>query len=349
MFLNKISLINFRSFPELSINDFIRVNCLVGENGSGKTNFLEGLYLLSSNRGFRTGDRKELTYRNSDGFFLQGDFDDGEIIERAISDKKKKLTLSTHPILANELRTYNPIVAFSPNDIFLSTGSSDTRRRFFDAAISLRDSEYAEHLAIYERSLRQRNASLKKDPKHADIWNEHLIIHGAKLIEKRLAFAKLLIPKIEALYFELSGGNASLRYFNNFKVTANTEESMKEAFLQSKQDDLKRKHTSKGPHRDDILIFIDNLPASKSGSQGQNRTLSFALKIGSVEIIQNTLGRKPILLIDDALLEVDPSKRIRIFQKLYSLGFQLFFTGTTNEFFDFIPKDIEKKFIYFPN
>ncbi|MGL4394222.1 MAG: DNA replication/repair protein RecF [Brevinema sp.] len=346
MFLEKLHAIDFRSFEDLSLTDLQKVNCLIGENGSGKTNALEAIYLLSSNRGFRTGDRKELTRRNADGFFLQGSFD-GELIERMISEKKKKLTASGLTIPANELRTYNPIVAFSPNDIFLATGSSDTRRRFFDAAIALRDSEYADHLAIYERAIRQRNASLKKDPANCDLWNEHIITHGAKIIEKRLAFVKLLIPRVEALYLELAKGYAYLKYFNNFKLGANIEQSLKDALEQNKSEDLRRKHTTKGPHRDDISIFINDLPADKSGSQGQNRALAFALKIGSVEIIEQTLGRKPILLIDDALLEVDNTRRKNIFQKLNSLDLQLFFTGTSPEFFDFIPEDIPKKIINF--
>ncbi|MGL4561901.1 MAG: DNA replication/repair protein RecF [Brevinema sp.] len=346
MFLEQLHVVNFRSFKELSIDSFEQVNCLIGENGSGKTNLLEAIYLLSSNRGFRTSDRKELAYRSSDGFFLKGIFD-GEEIERIITEKKKKLVISSNPITANELRTYNPIVAFSPNDIFLATGSSDTRRRFFDAAIALRDSEYNDHLSIYERALRQRNASLKKDPLNADMWNEPMIIHGAKLIEKRISFVKQLIPKVEELYFSLANGNAHLKYFNNFKLGSDIQASLKKAIEQNKSEDLQRKHTNKGPHRDDISIFIDDLPAAKSGSQGQNRTLSFALKIGSVEIIEKTLGRKPILLIDDALLEVDLLKRKNIFNKLYSLGLQLFFTATTEEFFDFIPTNIPKKIIKF--
>ncbi|MGL4388920.1 MAG: DNA replication/repair protein RecF, partial [Brevinema sp.] len=116
---------------------------------------------------------------------------------------------------------------------------------------------------------------------------------------------------------------------------------------QNKSHDLRRKHTTKGPHRDDISIFINDLPADKSGSQGQNRALAFALKIGSVEIIEQTLSRRPILLIDDALLEVDNTRRRNIFQKLYSLDLQLFFTGSSTEFFDFIPKNILKKMIEF--
>ena len=119
-------------------------------------------------------------------------------------------------------------------------------------------------------------------------------------------------------------------------MSQNIEEALQNALKQSKSEDLRRKHTSKGPHRDDITLLINNLPAAKSGSQGQNRTLSFALKIGAVEIIEETLGSKPILLIDDALLEVDPKRRQYIFDKFYHSGLQLFFTGTTKEFFSFI-------------
>lgn len=346
MFLEQLKLINFRSFEESIHSSFSQVNCLIGENGAGKTNFLEGIYLLSSNKGFRTGDKKELTLKDADGFFIQGVFN-GETIERVISERKKSLTLSEESISANKLRTYNPIVTFAPSDIFLATGSAETRRRFFDAAIALRDDSYSDYLSAYERAIRQRNASLKKDPKHADIWNGAIIQNGAKVIEKRLEFVKLLIPKVEHLYQEFAEETATLKYFNNFKVFQPIEKAIEEALHQSKAEDFRRKHTSKGLHRDDITLLVKGLPAAKSGSQGQNRSLAFALKIGAVEIIEDTLGRKPILLIDDALLELDPKKRKRIFHKLYSSGLQLFLTGTTEEFFHFmeIPEEIKK--IYF--
>lgn len=338
MYLEQLKFIRFRSFAELLLKDFAPVNCFIGENGSGKTNILEGIYLLSSGRGFRTSVLKELALRDTDGFYLGGVFD-GEKIEKLASENKKKLTVSEREIGVHELRTYNPIVVFNPGDIFLASGSSEVRRRFFDSAIALRDPSYTPHLLTYERALRQRNASLKKDPRNAGLWDSILIQSGAELIKKRIAFAKLLVPKIEALYGELAGGKASLKYFNNFSLKASIEDSLREALEQSKQNDLRLRHTAKGPHRDDVSIYIDGLPAALSGSQGQNRTLAFAMKLGSVEIVEETLGRKPILLIDDALLETDSAKRKRIFNKMRTMGLQLFLTATEKSFFDFIEGD----------
>lgn len=337
MYLEQLKFVRFRCFAELSVKDFAPVNCLIGDNGAGKTNLLEGIYLLSSGRGFRTADRRELALRGSDGFYLGGVFD-GEKIEKLVSEKKKKLTVSERDIGVHELRAYNPIVVFNPGDIFLATGSSEVRRRFFDSAISLRDPGYMPHLLTYERALRQRNASLKKDPRNAGLWDGVLIQSGAELIKRRIAFAKLLVPKIEALYGELAGGKASLKYFNNFSLSSSIEDSLKEAMAQAKTADLRIRHTTKGPHRDDVSIYIDGLPAALSGSQGQNRTLAFAMKLGSVEIVEESLGRKPILLVDDALLETDASKRKRIFEKMRSMGLQVFLTATDAAFFNFIDK-----------
>lgn len=335
MYLETVKFINFRSFKELSLQDFGWVNCLFGENGAGKTNFLEGVYLLSSGRGFRTSDRKELALRGEEAFYLAGIFD-GEKIEKQVGEKKKKLMVSEKEIGACELRTYNPIVVFNPSDIFLATGSSDTRRRFFDSAIALLDASYMEQLMSYEKAIRQRNSSLKKDPSHADIWNPILIQAGAELIKKRITFAKQLVPKVEHLYEELAGGKASLKYFNNFSIPDNRiEEALKEALAQNKQHDLRMRHTTKGPHRDDVSIYINDVPAALSGSQGQNRTLAFAMKLGSVEIVEEKLGRKPILLVDDALLETDSVKRKRIYKKMRSMNLQMFLTATSKDFFDF--------------
>ncbi len=334
MFLERLRIINFRSFDELRLDDFQQINCIIGENGAGKTNMLEGIFMLSANRGFRTADRKELTKRGAEGFYIEGIFD-GEIIQKTLTGKNKSLTLNDSPIAVNKLRTYNPVITFSPGDIFLATGASEIRRKFFDSAIALLDDEYTEHLVLYERALMQRNASLKKDPKHAGLWDEALISNGAKVIEKRIKFVKKLIPKVENLYQELAHGDAKLKYFNNFRLHKDIKQSLKEALEQSASDDRIRRHTTKGAHRDDIALFINSLTAAKSGSQGQNRTLAFAMKIGAVEIVEESLGRKPIILIDDALLELDPPKRSRIFNKLRDSGLQIFMTGTTPDFFDF--------------
>ncbi|MGL5722136.1 MAG: DNA replication/repair protein RecF [Brevinema sp.] len=334
MNLEELKLIQFRSFPQLTLNGFDRVNAFIGENGSGKTNVLEAIYLLSSGRGFRTSDRKELATRGHDDFYLGGVFDN-EKIEKSIGEKKKKIVVNENPMGAGELRSYNPIVVFNPSDIYLSSGTSAVRRRFFDSAIALVDPTYTEQLLSYERALRQRNASLKKDPANADLWNPALIQNGTELIKKRIQFAKKLVPKIEKLYQEFAGGIASLKYFNNFSIEAGIEKSLGAALAANKSLDLKMKHTGKGPHRDDVSIFIDGVPAAISGSQGQNRALAFAMKIGSVEIVEETLGRRPILLIDDALLETDSEKRKRIYHKMRAMDLQIFLTATEKEFLAF--------------
>ncbi|MGL5255255.1 MAG: DNA replication/repair protein RecF [Brevinema sp.] len=334
MNLEELKLIQFRSFSELNLTGFDRVNAFVGKNGAGKTNVLEAIYLLSSGRGFRTSDRKELSTRGAEEFYLSGMFD-SEKIEKLVGEKKKKILVNENTIGANELRSYNPIVVFNPSDIYLSSGASAVRRRFFDSAIALIDPNYTKQLLAYERALRQRNASLKKDPANADLWNPALIENGTELIKKRIQFAKRLVPKIERLYAEFAGGIASLRYFNNFSIEAGIEKSLSDALSSNKSLDLKMKHTSKGPHRDDVSIFIDGVPAAISGSQGQNRALAFAMKIGSVEIVEETLGRRPILLIDDALLETDNEKRKRIYNKMRSMDLQIFLSATEKEFFSF--------------
>lgn len=340
MILEKIRMVDFRSFQEITVDSFGQINCLIGENGMGKTNFLEGIYLLSSNRGFRTNDRLKLARYSTERFYIGGTFNN-EKIERIISEKKKKLLCNGTSITANELRTYNPIVTFSPHDIFLSSGSSEIRRKFFDSAIALLDSSYNIHLLHYERALRQRNSSLKKDPQNSDIWNPLLITHGAKLIEKRINFARKLSEKVKNLYEEFTKGEAKLTYFNNFSVSGSWETSLEKALESSKFQDLKLKHTSKGPHRDEISILIDKLPAAESGSQGQNRALAFALKIGAVQIAEEALKRKPILLLDDVLLEIDQKKRKSIFNALYRSDLQLFLTGTDKDFFHFIEHETQ--------
>ena len=344
MNLEELKLVQFRSFPELTLKGFDTINALIGENGSGKTNVLEAIYLLSSGRGFRTSDRKELATRGHDDFYLSGVFD-GEKIEKFIGEKKKKILVNENPMGAGDLRSYNPIVVFNPSDIYLSSGSSGIRRRFFDSAIALIDPTYTEQLLAYERALRQRNASLKKDPANADIWNPALIQNGSELIKKRIQFTKKLVPKIERLYEEFAGGIASLKYFNNFSIEEGIEKSLTMALTSHKSLDLRLKYTGKGPHRDDVSIFIDGVPAAISGSQGQNRALAFAMKLGSVEIVEETLGRRPILLIDDALLETDSTKRKRIYQKMRSMDLQIFLTATETSFLSFTGGE-EKAFMF---
>lgn len=334
MFLEKLTIVQFRNFCSLVLSDFSQINFLIGDNGSGKTNFLEAIYLLSSGKGFRTNDRKEFFFHESSELSIKGIFD-GELVELDISEKRKTLFINTETIAVNKLRTYNPVVSFSSTDILLTLGTPEIRRRFFDAAIALLDSTYEKHLSVFERCLRQRNAALKKDPEHINLWNESMIQHGAQIIEKRIAFAQHLIPRVKTIYNSVTRGVADLKYFNNFRLDDNIENSLSNAISESFTEDIYRKSTSKGPHRDDIVITIDGLPTNKSASLGQNRILSFAMKIAAVEIIEEMLERKPILLIDDALLELDPSKKSLIFNKLVSLNLQMFVSGTSHRFFDF--------------
>lgn len=336
MKLEHIQAKNFRNYAVLEAEGFGRTNIVVGANGSGKTNFLEAVYLLSCATPIRSVTHAELVRWGAKYYYVSGRFD-GHEIAIGYSDTAKALKFDEDPVKKDELKVSNPAVVFEPDDIDIVGGSPDAKRGFLDSFLSMSDLGYAYSLARYHKALRQRNAQLKIAAKDAAVWNRELAANGAVLVKARIEFIRALNLKTRAIFGDLYGREIELQYLNNFKVQGGIEDSLSTALESSAKADAVKKYTTKGPHRDSYEIYVVDAGEKKvaSGafaSQGQLRSLSLSMKLGATEFIESVSRAVPILLLDDVLLEIDAARRGKILAFIAG-KYQTFFTATTRDVF----------------
>ncbi len=334
MKLETIKAQNFRNYAVLEADGFGQTNVVIGANGSGKTNFLEAIYLLSSASPIRSVGHPELIRWGAKYYYLTGNFD-GHDIALGYSASKRVLKFDEEPIHKDALKVRNPVIVFEPEDIGTVNGSPDTKRGFLDTFLSMADIRYAYALNRYQKALRQRNAQLKIAPKDAPVWNRELAANGAVLVRMRIEFIRGLNRKTQAIFGDLYGTEIELKYLNNFKIQGSIEECLTESLESSFKADSLKRYTTKGPHRDAYEIYVLNagerrIASGAFASQGQLRSLSLSMKLGATEYIESVSGNGPILLLDDVLLEIDEAKRETIFRFLSS-KYQTFFTATSLE------------------
>lgn len=339
MALQSIRIIDFRNYKELAAGPFGPVNVLVGRNGSGKTNFLEAIYLLSELESFREVGLHDLVRWKQKAFHASGVFD-GDTVEAGYSSEKKIVRVNGRPSERREIRKKNPIAVFLPEDIRFVTGNPDDKREFIDRCLSLLDDNYRESLLRYHKTLKQRNAHLKASYREAPVWDRELVQHGSRVIEKRLQFIQAANRNVGELYCELYGDRPEIKYFNTFKIEQSVEKSFRSALADSAQAERQKKYTVIGPHRDNYEVQVpeaERRTAKSFASQGQRRCMAIALKLFVADLMRKKLRKSPILLIDDVLLELDAERRTGIFGKF--MGFeQVFFTATDLALFRGLPE-----------
>lgn len=333
---------NFRNYRSLQAGDFRRTNVLVGANGSGKTNFLEAVYLLSTAIPIRSVNHSDLILWGAKYYYINGSFD-GHTVALGYSESKKALKFDENPVRKAELKVRNPVVAFQPDDIDVISGSPDTKRAFLDSFLSMASIEYAYALARYQKTLRQRNAQLKIAPKDAHIWNKELASNGEVLVKSRIEFIRYLNAVTKTIFCELYDRDIELQYLNNFKIQGSVENSILEALESSIKVDTIKKFTSKGPHRDAYEAYVAEgterkIASGAFASQGQLRSLSLSVKLGATGFIEAVSGNSPVLLLDDVLLEMDSERRQK-FLGFVSGKYQTFLTATSAGIFKNLPSD----------
>jgi DNA replication and repair protein RecF len=324
MHLEKLSIINFRNYSEGTVHFHPKMNCLVGDNGMGKTNLLDAVHYLSFCKSFFNPiDSQNIKYEQS-FFMIQGWYQlNGEKEEIYCGIKKSqkkqfKRNQKEYERLSEHIGLF-PLVMVSPSDGELITGGSEIRRKFIDSIISQYDKVYLEKLIAYNQVLTQRNALLKRfaetrtfDSLSLDIWDEQLIIHGTGIHQKRKSFIASFIPLFEKNYQYISESreNVSLEY-----ESVLNEMDFKTVLLSNLERDRVLQYTSVGTHRDDLDFKLQGQSLKKFASQGQQKSYLLALKLAQFEMIKNIKNVPPILLLDDIYDKLDEKR----FRKLMSL------------------------------
>lgn len=316
MYINKIKLQNFRNYNEQEIILNKSINVFYGDNAQGKTNILEAIFLCTFGKSFRTNKEKELIKLGKDNANVIIEYEkkdrDGKI-SISISDKKQILVNGIKIKKLSELLGNINIVIFTPDDINILKGGPALRRRFLDMMIGQLKPNYVYILNMYIKTLEQRNNYLRqikeenKPENLLDIWDEKLIEYADIIYKYRKEFIDKIKKKINIIHKKITDEKEeiNIQYISNCE----SKEAYSELLKQRRKLDIIKGFTTKGIHRDDFEIYINNKELSIYGSQGQNRTAILSLKLSELQVIYDEIEEEPILLLDDFMSELDINRR----------------------------------------
>lgn len=341
MFLQSLSLQYFKNYEKAEVSFCDHFNCLVGINGSGKTNVLDAIHYLSTTKSaFHALDSQSI---NHDGkyFVINGQFAQGDKQSKVHCSLKKnsrklfKVDDAEYDKLSEHVGKY-PVVLIAPNDDELIRESNETRRKFFDSIISQYDQEYLRALIKYNHHLKQRNALLKSmnesgkvDAVMVESYDKPLIALGVEIAKNRKDFVKEFLPHLQANYDKISEKREQITVDYNTKVLA---KDFAQQYAKGLQKDVITQRTNLGIHRDEYLFEIDQFLIKKYGSQGQQKSLLISLKLAQFEFIKTHLGKTPILLLDDIFDKLDDGRISQLMAIIGSDNFgQVFVTDAREE------------------
>ena len=343
MILENISIINYKNIKGVNLDLSPKINCLIGHNGVGKTNFLDAIYYLSFCRSANNPIDSQIIMHDENFFMLEGKYrtEQGDIeniycgMKRGTKkhfkrNKKEYKRLSQHIGLV-------PLIYVSPSDSSLIEGGSEERRRLMDVVISQYDHSYIELLSNYNKALQQRNALLKMeeepDSSLLDIWEQEMARNGELLFQKRLAFVDELVPVFQQIYQQISGQReiVSLRYISHCQRGPLLDVIQRDRFK-----DRAVGYSLHGVHRDDLEMLIGDFQMKREGSQGQNKTFVLALKLAQFDFLRRTSSTTtPLLLLDDIFDKLDAQRVESIVQLVSGDNFgQIFITDTNRDHLD---------------
>ncbi len=312
--IEKLLLMQFRNYDEANFGFSSQLNCLLGENGSGKTNLLDAVYFLALTKSaFHNQDHMSIAH-HADYFMLDGVFAEGERkteIKCAVHRTQRKMLFADgkpYDKLSDHIGKF-PVVLAEPGDTDLIREGSDVRRKFFDGVLSQVDQGYLHDLLAYNRYLGQRNALLKifaergqVDHVMLDTYDAPLLDLCAKLSRLRQDFLVSFSELFQKHYRELSRGRESVEIVYDSELT---EPGFDERFRQQRMTDVQAQRTTKGLHKDEFVFNFDGMPLRKFGSQGQLKSFVLAMRLAQFELIEKYSGVKPILLLDDIFDKLD--------------------------------------------
>ena len=357
MILKSLSLINYKNFDSKSFIFNDKINCILGNNGIGKTNVLDAIYHLSFGKSYFNPIATQNIKHDEDFFVVNGDYVKENKTEKiAVSLKRGQKKVVKRNGKAYEKFSdhigFLPLVIISPADRDLIIEGSDTRRKFIDSVISQSDKTYLSYLINYNKVLAQRNALLKyfalnqtynKDT--IAVYNKQLNDFGASIFEKRNAFLKEFIPVFKSRYKAISNGKeiVELIYESDlFNGELNT------LLAQSINKDKALQYTSVGIHKDDLSFNIKGHPIKKFGSQGQQKSFLIALKLAQFDFIKNQSGVNPILLLDDIFDKLDEHRVAQIIKLVDNENFgQIFISDTHADRTENVIKQVHQSYEMF--
>lgn len=313
MYLKKISLLNFKNIAQEELTLCPGINCLVGDNGAGKTNVVDAVHYLSMCKSSLQMTDTQSIRHGADFFLVEGQYltDGGKSEAVVCSFSRKggkvfKRNSKEYERLSDHVGLI-PAVIVSPSDSALISDAADERRRYLNGFISQLDRPYLAAVMRYNTVLAERNRLLKSSPDETmlQIYDRQLVEHGTTIHARRQEFIRRLEPVVESYYRTLSDDReqVELRYKSELN-----DHPFEEVLLAARQKDLVNEFTTSGIHRDDLSLRIGGYPLRKYGSQGQQKSFLIALKLAQYAIVAQQLNERPILLLDDLFDKLDAGR-----------------------------------------
>ena len=343
MYLKQLTLTQYKNFSSKTFDFDPNINCFVGDNGVGKSNILDAVYHLSFCKSYFNPISLQNIQIGNDFFVIKGLYEKNLREEKIICSFKK----GQKKIVKRNGKAYKkiskhigliPTVIISPadSDLIMDGGSTRQEEKFIDSVIGQTDLIFLNNLLEYNKILSQRNSLLKYfalnntyNANTLQVYNEQLVERSQIIFNKRKDFMDSFIPVFSKIYKIISQGNesVSLSYISQLE-----NESHSNLLYESLGKDKMFQYTTTGPHKDDIIFFLNDKPIKKFGSQGQQKTFLIALKLAQFDFLENLNGYSPLLLFDDAFDKLDQKRVIQILSLVDKNYFgQIFITDTHEE------------------
>lgn len=332
--LDSIAIRDFRNLERVDLELPPEGAVVVGDNGQGKTNFLEAIYYLQILRSIRDARDQDLTRFDTAGFHISARAHTPESRDISVGfDRNAKRKKVVHD--GTEIRRLSdalgalPSVMFSPRDLELVSGSPTERRRYLDLVLALTDRKYLHALQNYRANLARRNAALKNathrgsadNEQQVAVWEPALAEHGSVLIEARARWVRESAVEFANLVQRMGEkGKSEIRYVSPFADSEARRDVLLAAFEEKRALDLRRGMTHVGPHRDDLELTLDGRDLRLFGSAGQQRSAAIALRLLEAATLRDHSGAEPLLLLDDPFAELDIRRASRILVMLEERG-----------------------------
>ena len=339
MIVKNLVFSSFRNLSRTELTPGERFNVFHGDNGQGKSNLLEAIYLLGTMKSFRHGKNRDLIQWNAP-FSLLKAVVAKEGVSREVTlliekeGKKVRVDRKSLERLSDFFGCLN-VVVFSPEELVMVKGQPDMRRRYLDRAVFASDSGYLSLHHDYSQILKNRNALLRSGASDGlDIWSDRLVESGTKLVAGRLPWLQGIREllqefhegiagngaEVDLLYRSVPGGNSTPQeYSRNFRKN-----------LERLADEERRRGvTLAGPHRDDLEFLLTGRLLKLHGSQGEQRSFILALKMAEIEHLHRLHGDPPVLLLDDMTSELDSQRNRNLLRFLEAKQMQVFVTTTS--------------------
>ncbi|NQV01259.1 MAG: DNA replication and repair protein RecF [Bacteroidia bacterium] len=342
MHLHKISLHNFKNYPDAEFIFPGKINCIVGNNGVGKTNLLDAIHYLSFCKSYFNPSDVQNIRHEKDFFTIHGSYyrqndiiEQLQCIQKRNQRKKFLYNKKEYDRLADHIGQF-PLVMISPSDRDLINDGSELRRRYIDSVISQFDKLYLNDLINYNKALFQRNALLKSfierryfDPEALEIWSEQMVAFGTNIFQRRSDFLKEFIPLFQHYFSFISGGKEQVDMNYQSQLLAG---SFSDLMKQAVEKDRAALYSTAGVHKDDLEFLMEGYHLKRYGSQGQQKSYVIAIKLAQFEYTRKVNGFKPILLLDDIFDKLDDHRVQQVIKLVSENSFgQVFITDTQEE------------------